>query len=522
MTGQAVISTPGNVVVMSHLLIVVASLLGQWLLGLAVTRLVFRWADRKASHCVIEQMGLGIVLGIGLNAWGLYVWSWLGGTLGPTTSMAFAGLGFVAGIPSLFLKSGINTGAHATGNQLPATDQDSFAEGAAFCLACQWGIGLLTLVALVQSLMTPLRLWDERAHFSIKASVMFEDRSIRSADLAERDFVQGHPRYPLLIPLAQVHLYFLLGELNDRLAKVYFPLLFAGLVLTTVGVLMRHLTAPRAWLWGMLLATVPALMPNEYGFLCGQADAPVACYHGVAVLYAWDALERLQSKGTLSIGALIVAGLTSGLTVFTKDEGIAYLIIDMAALAFMLSVESLSGHACRDHRTAKIGRLSNSVRTILVGATVVATCTAVIVVPWLIHRRGLPQTAEMAYADRLSVEYLLKKFQTLTWSVPHLGQRMFWEWYEWGFQWWFMAVAVVLAPRRLMRPAQILLLIDVLGALAALLVAGMLAPVQLEEHIGGSSHRFLMQITPVALLFVAGQLGSNDCSLKETSAADAP
>ncbi|MEI8380925.1 MAG: hypothetical protein WCJ09_12405 [Planctomycetota bacterium] len=507
---------------MSQLLIVVVCLLGQWLLGLAVTRLVFRWTDSKTSHAFCEQLGLGIVLGIGLNAWGLFLWSWLGGTLGPSTSIVLAGLGIIAGIPLLLLKSRIINGINGVSERLSSPDQGRNAEGAAFCIACQWGIGLLTVVALVQSLMTPLRLWDERAHFSIKASVMFEDRSIRSADLAERDFVQGHPRYPLLIPLAQVHLYFLLGEINDRLAKVYFPLLFAGLVLTTVGVLMRHLTTARAWLWGMILATVPALMPNEYGFLCGQADAPVACFHGIAILYAWDVLERLRRDGVLSISSLIIAGLSSGLTVFTKDEGIAYLIIDMVALALMLTVQSLSGHVRRNHGIEKNGRVSESVGTILVAGIVVSTCAAVIVVPWLMHRRDLPQTAEMAYADRLSVEYLFKRFQTLTWSAPHLGQRMFWEWYEWGLQWWFMAVAMMFAPRRLMRPAQMLLLIDVLGALAALLVAGMLAPVQLEEHIGGSSHRFLMQITPVAILFAASQLGSADRSHVETSEADSP
>lgn len=505
---------------MSPLLIVVVCLLGQWLLGLAVTRLVFRWTDSKTSHAVCEQMGLAIVLGIGLNAWGLFLWSWLGGSLGPATSIAFTGFGFVAGIPLLLIKSRGNNGTDGVSEHCPSPDQNT--EGAAFCKACQWGLGLLTVVALVQSLMTPLRLWDERAHFSIKASVMFEDRSIRSADLTERDFVQGHPRYPLLIPLAQVHLYFLLGEINDRLAKVYFPLLFAGLVLTTVGVLMRHLTAARAWLWGMLLATVPALMPNEYGFLCGQADAPVACFHGVAVLYAWDVLERLRRDGVLSLSSLIISGLSCGLTVFTKDEGIAYLLIDMTGLALMLIVQTLFGHVRHKHGTEKNEHVSESVRTILVAGMVVSTCAAVIVVPWLMHRRGLPQTAEMAYADRLSVEYLLKRFQTLTWSVPHLGQRMILEWYEWGFQWWFMAMAIVLAPRRLLRPAQMLLVIDVLGALAALLVAGMLAPVQLEEHIGGSSHRFLMQITPVALLFVAGQLGSSDCSRQKTSEVNAP
>ncbi len=500
---------------MFPLLMVVLCLLGQWLLGMAVSRLLFRWCDRTTTHHFCEQVGLGIVLGTGLNAWGLFLWSWLGGRLGTGVSLAFVGVGFLAGIPLFFFKNRTSDGNPPVGNH-PGT-----VEGTAFCRACQWGIGILTVVAMVQSLMTPLRLWDERAHFSIKASLLFEDRSIQSADLAERDFVQGHPRYPLLIPLAQVHLYFVLGEINDRLAKVYFPLLYAGLVLTTVGVLMRHMTVARAWLWGVLLATVPALMPNEYGFLSGQADAPVACFHGVTVLYAWDVLERLRRGSGLSISSLVIAGLSCGLTVFTKDEGIAYLIIDVVALTLMLIVQTLTSQIHRRSETAQEGHSSESVRTILVAAMVVSTCAAVIVVPWLIHRRGLPQTAEMTYADRLSVEYLSQRLSTLTWSIPHLCQRMFGEWYEWGIQWWLLVVALVLAPRRLLRPGQMLLLIDILGALAALLVAGMLAPVQLEEHIGGSSHRFLMQITPVAILFAAGQLGFIEESGGERHEADA-
>ena len=47
--------------------------------------------------------------------------------------------------------------------------------------------------------------------------------------------------------------------------------------------------------------------------------------------------------------------------------------------------------------------------------------------------------------------------------------------------------------------------------LASLLLAGILAPAQLDEHIGGSSHRFLMQISPVAILFaVIMFLGRDD------------
>lgn len=486
---------------MSYLLILVSCLLGQWLLGLAVVRLLFRGTDdTSARPAAVEQVGLGLVLGIGLNSWILFLWSWLGGSLEPFVSMALTGCGLVAGIAIFWI-------TRRTPSQTTRVTSQSLApETMAFCRLCQWGVGLLIVVAMSQSLMTPLRLWDERAHFSIKASVLFEDRTIRSADLADRDFVQGHPRYPLLIPLAQVHLYLLLGEVDDRLAKVYFPLLYAGLVLTMIGVLSRHLSAGRAWLWGMLLATIPALMPNDYGFLCGQADAPVGCYHGLAVLYLWDALERMRLGKPLSMGTIVVAGICGGLTAFTKDEGLAYLIIDGAILSTFalipLGQAAWTPRATRPPAGALIG--GNS-RSLIIATAMYAACAAIIVVPWLIHRRGLPQTAEMNYAGRLSFAFLTSRLETLAWSVPHLARRMFWEWADWGLQWWLMAAALVAFPRRSLRLSQLLLLLDVLGALSALLVAGMLAPVQLEEHLGGSSHRFLMQIAPVAILFAAGQ-----------------
>jgi hypothetical protein len=86
---------------------------------------------------------------------------------------------------------------------------------------------------------------------------------------------------------------------------------------------------------------------------------------------------------------------------------------------------------------------------------------------------------------------------------------MFWEWREWGLQWWLMLAAMISRPRKLFQPARVVLLLDVAGALAALLVAGMLAPAQLDEHIGGSSHRFLMQLAPVAVLFAITSLSDD-------------
>ena len=118
----------------------------------------------------------------------------------------------------------------------------------------------------------------------------------------------------------------------------------------------------------------------------------------------------------------------------------------------------------------------------------------------------MPMTTEMNYFGRLSPEALWKGLPTLVWSIPHIAWRMFGEATTWGLQWWFVALTLFCFPRRALRPAQLFLLLTILGDLAALLLAGMIAPVAFEEHIGGFSHRFLMQLAPAGLLFAFAQL----------------
>jgi hypothetical protein len=145
--------------------------------------------------------------------------------------------------------------------------------------------------------------------------------------------------------------------------------------------------------------------------------------------------------------------------------------------------------------------------------------TAVLLGPWLWHRRGLPTATEMQYFDRLSINLLIERLDALRWLVPHLSRRMFLEWREWGLQWWLLLAALITMPRRALAPEQLFLLLSILGAVAALMVAGMIAPADLQDHIGGSSHRYLMQIAPLALLFAAGQWGPGATRLKATASS---
>lgn len=479
---------------MTGLMLLAVGLVGQWLLGIAVADLILNGVsgrsrasaeDDKSSWT--ELAGLGFILGIGTTAGLLFLWSLRGGSLGTVPSVVITVAGFVGG--GLVVLRRQRPVLSSTG-LVSREDSINLARMQSWQRWCQILVAGFFVLTAIQALQTPQHLWDERASFAIKGIVLWEDKSIDSRDLADPNFVQFHPRYPLLIPLAEQHIYALLGAVDDRLAKIIFPELYLGMVLMMAGALSRRITQASAWLFALLLATIPALVPWEYGFACGQADAPMACYHGASVLYLWDAWDRATREDLSNwLPPALLAGLCGALAAFTKDEGIAFLLADAVAVALVLPISA---------RRFAVVKLC---------LTVFGTA-AMVLVPWFLHRRGLPLTTEANYFGRVSLAKILEKQANLQWQIQHLASRMFWEFSSWGLQWWLAVVSVVTMPRRLANRSQLIPLLDIVGSLLSLMLAGMLAETEVSEHVGGSSHRFLMQLAPVAVLFAAGQLGT--------------
>ena len=466
-------------VTMMTILAVCFALVGSVMLGRAAVQFVLP-ASAENTSSPAETWGLSIVLGVGLTGWLSFLWALSHGTLGFIFSASLAGIGIIAGLWATLISAS-------------KTVPKNTVNGNRMVKSCQWIIALLIGLAFIQTALTPQRFWDERAIFAIKAKVIFKEGTINNSTLNDPDFVQYHPKYPLMLPLLEQHTYALLGSVQDRWSKLWFPLLYAGLVLTFTGVCSRHFDASWAWTCGFLLATAPVLMPDEYGFLSAQADAPVACFHGIAVLYLWDALSSSMSARQFLKPAL--AGFVASCAAFTKDEGIAFLMIDVLSCGMAMLIPIV------------FRKRSASCLVMLIVFTFTAS---LMLIPWFLHRRRLPDTTEMHYAGRLSTAMLYERLGTLKWSLPHLWHRMFGEWRQWGLHWWAGLAAIATRPRRAMELPQIFLILNLLGALAALLVAGMLAPAELEEHLGGASHRYLMQLVPVVMLLVAS-LWSNDC-----------
>jgi hypothetical protein len=495
--------------------VLLAGLAGVFLGGLGFAILLSDSNSRRLLTA--ERIGLAAPLGIAATSGAMFVWSLAGGRLTAGVSRGLCAAGIVFGFAVLWkarrrLLADTNLAVEVAGQR------------SALAALCRAIIALLIIGTFVLTLMTPQRFWDERAIFGIKSKVLFTDGTIDSPALRHPDFVQGHPRYPLLLPLAETHVYLLLGRIDDRWSKAVLPLLFAGLVLTYAGVLSRRFGNGFGWLFGLLLASLPLLAPYELGFIAGQADAPVACYHGLAVLHLWDLLWPIssggdrteRSEGVIGFDASIwrrgiLIGVLAAAAAFTKDEGIAHLLVGGIALLMTWGWNRITAR-----RSASANVASVPISTFLKLAGTIAVTCAVLLAPWFWHRRTLPITNEMQYFARLSAGQVADHLAALNWLVPHLVSRLFREWSTWGLQWWLLVVAAVTVPGRLLRPAQVFVLLEIAGSLAALIVAGMIAPAELHDHIGGSSHRYLMQLAPLAVLFAAGQWGPNDGGTRNT------
>ena len=491
--------------------ILLVGIAGQWLLGiaLAVALLGPRTLRRRSSaggriagHA--ELIGLGIVLGISASSYLQFLWSAAGGSFSRQLSLALSGLGLITSMAAW--KRLQHASVAETLDLEHSSTVDAPGETAsqgALIRCCVAVIGLLYVGSLVQTLLTPQRLYDERTIYGVKAKVLFYDRSIASRDLGDADFVQCHARYPLLVPLAEQNVYALLGETEDRWSKIVFPSLYLGMVLTFAGVLSRHIRPTQAWLFAAMLASTPALVPNEYAFLSGQADAPVACFHAIALLYLWDWFNAAgfgRRLDTQSARRLLVAAVAAAMAMFTKDEGIALFLVDALALGILAVVGTKGLKPLFD--TAMLReRIRNATPALLIFGLV----PLLLLAPWMMHRSSLPMTSEMNYFERLTLSALVDDAGVLVYAVGHFNDHMFTYAFGNGLQWWVMAFMLVCFPRRAFQPRQLLVLLDVVGTLTAIIIAGLIAPFPIEVHLDGPRH--LILIIPSALLFAAGQWG---------------
>jgi hypothetical protein len=128
-----------------------------------------------------------------------------------------------------------------------------------------------------------------------------------------------HPEYPLLLPAFVARCWAYAGSITDAAPVATSYMFFLGLIATLTGGIAVWRSRTLGLLCGLALLGSPHFLrevPTQY------ADVPLACYFAAAIMFAL--IDRPQ-----------LAGLFAGFAAWTKDEGLLFLVVFIAAIAIL-------------------------------------------------------------------------------------------------------------------------------------------------------------------------------------------
>jgi hypothetical protein len=355
------------------------------------------------------------------------------------------------------------------------------------------GIGV-SVGIFADSVIYPLRDWDGRMHWSAQARYIRHEGSVLPLAVVRGQWFINHPRYPVLMPVAQVAVLEATGAAEDEL---FFRTLYAAFFPALLLVVYDGARRWAGWLAAGLTAAAASGIPfltffPDGGATSSYSDLPLGCFFGAALI--------LLLRGRVHISDGIAAGLLLGAAVLTKNEGT--ILAGFALLAAVLIPGLRRWKMRKQEQPAAYRR-----RLLLKGARVCAAASvmAVVLAFFFYWRLQIPNRQDENYEEFVTAEHLFPDVLT---RIPEFGSQIlvqtFLTWDRWiGF--WWVALLVLVAGRGILKGRRAALSWPILlGFAAPLAIAWGAYTVhwQPAELVKVTWERFLVQASlPFFLLF---------------------
>jgi hypothetical protein len=372
--------------------------------------------------------------------------------------LAACGVGF-GSIPLVLLAAALGAGALRLLSRGPACQADQPMRLTTGERAGWLVLGGLLIAASVRSLLVPEAGWDAYSHWGLRAQAYaLAGGSIVSAH-------SEHEYYPPLVPLLEAWLYLHRGGVSIDLGKTVWALLGSAFALCLAQHLRLSLRSPwlAPWLAAAIVVATTGLLE---GFWTGQADLPLTAYLTLATL-AIVQCQRAPEKRWLILAAIFGAAAA-----LTKFEGLPRVGVVVAALG----VEVLLSRR----------------RSGLFGAAVLGLAAVLAALVWT--------TFELTHGITPNAEHI-GQFQPLAIGSVLLSLAAVFGGVRTGGGLLIAAITWAVTARHLPR----LLVVIVLGQLAATLVAFLLSDTSPEVEVRTAATRLFEQFLPLALF--AGAVG---------------
>ena len=344
-------------------------------------------------------------------------------------------------------------------------------------------IGLVSF----QALFKPMFTYDALSIWAFKAKIFFKEQTVFTDDFYNSNRLHYHPQYPLLIPLAENWIYNCLGCVNDRLVKVIFPLFYISLISVFYTTQRRLFSRQYSLIFTALLATIPAFAMSDKGgaAFSGYVDVPLAFFYTTSIIYLFFWMKYRKRED------IIISAIFSGLSMFTKNEGLGLFAVTVFCLCIFVLFNSKK-------EIIKQNIKSFSVYIII---------PTLIILPGFIISSGMPTFLEEEnYPGRLTMSTIIENLPRMPVILSSFCKE-FLDVKRWNVFWILSGVAVLGSFKfTLKSPIKYILLILLLD-FAMFVLVYVITPWDVKALISCSMTRLIIQITPLAIFLSANQIG---------------
>jgi hypothetical protein len=174
-------------------------------------------------------------------------------------------------------------------------------------------------VLLADTVMSPLRDYDGRVTWMLKARAIAREHSITGPFFLGQGSRNAHSHYPLLIPVDAAALLEVTGEDDDHAARPVYALAAIGFLLALSAALGVHASRALALAIVASVAWLPQFAADgEGGMLSGYADISLIAFVSLALL---SVLRRE------ALARPIAFGLQLSFVACTKNEGLVFVVV---------------------------------------------------------------------------------------------------------------------------------------------------------------------------------------------------
>ncbi len=331
--------------------------------------------DRQRVLTVLEKLPLAFMFGLGVVAWGMLVLQLLETPFSPLWLLALLLVGSLPSILNYGRRKGYTQITVQT-RSLPPAKRWSKVD-----VLLLTGIGLELGFAFTRALLLPMEDFDAVTNWGLKAKAIYLAKGIPLSFLTNRENATIHADYPLLLPLVESYVYFLLGHVNDFAVKWIFPLSLTACITAFYASLRRMaLDRTHCLAFAFALVSIPHFVFNATN---AYADILIATYFGMGFfcLFLW-----IRQQNDLFLG---LSALLTGMAGLTKSEGMILCLVNLVVLVWAT------------YRERSLDR-PHGWRRVLIYSGVLAT----VLMPWLVFR--LSMKAQNDYIHELRVERVVQ------------------------------------------------------------------------------------------------------------------